>query len=289
MSFGNTLKKLRESRALTQLKLGEAVGVSEKVISKWENGDTEPSIEKLIAAADALSVNVDTLLERSHDMTGDIKRSLNLYMQSVAPENAAEAAQTLASYIVLGAEIREARDSKCYSDDTLNELAVEWERLITEGDERPQIWFFEPKADTLHDYQNGSMDVYISSDLMLTVFQSYRDDVFKGILDKYDQYRKLFEFLSLPDADELLLYRYSEAMPDYFTAEHLSDVSGASPETVAAFLDIGDCGKTAQTVILDGKKQLMYMKPVICGEQSALQTVISAAYAFAAKRKAGNR
>ena len=37
-SFGNFLHELRTRRGLTQYQLGALVGVSDKAVSKWENG-----------------------------------------------------------------------------------------------------------------------------------------------------------------------------------------------------------------------------------------------------------
>lgn len=37
-SFGNYISVLRERRGLSQFQLGALVGVSDKAVSKWENG-----------------------------------------------------------------------------------------------------------------------------------------------------------------------------------------------------------------------------------------------------------
>lgn len=37
-SFGNFISALRERRGLSQYQLGALVGVSDKAVSKWENG-----------------------------------------------------------------------------------------------------------------------------------------------------------------------------------------------------------------------------------------------------------
>lgn len=50
MSIGENIKRLRESRGLTQAQLGDAVGVSDKAVSTWESGKREPRmgvVEKL--------------------------------------------------------------------------------------------------------------------------------------------------------------------------------------------------------------------------------------------------
>ena len=46
-SFGNFLHGLRERRGLSQYQLGMLVGVSDKAVSKWENGSAKPQIKTL--------------------------------------------------------------------------------------------------------------------------------------------------------------------------------------------------------------------------------------------------
>ena len=43
-SFGNFISALRERRGLSQYQLGALVGVSDKAVSKWENGASTPRI-----------------------------------------------------------------------------------------------------------------------------------------------------------------------------------------------------------------------------------------------------
>lgn len=289
MNLYEKIKQLRIEAKMTQESFGKLIGVSEKVISKWENGDTLIPADKLPAIADAFGTNIDDLFGHTHDLSTDIQNSIEIYMESIPPCDAIKAAQHLVSYIILGAQIRNDRDAGYYSDKTISELKDELKSLIESDDERPQRYWHEEKHDVLHDYQNGSMDHYLCSDLLFTVLQSYPTDVFNKILDNYHGYIKVFEFLSRPDAHKLLQYRYSDKMPDNFTESYLAEDSGASPETVKMFLEINDCYKAAQYVMIDGEQQLMYEKPTICGSQSTLQTIITAAYAFAVKRNGGNR
>lgn len=46
--IGKFLKELRRERKMTQEELGEMVGVTNKTISKWENGNYMPPIDVLI-------------------------------------------------------------------------------------------------------------------------------------------------------------------------------------------------------------------------------------------------
>jgi transcriptional regulator with XRE-family HTH domain len=64
-SFEKRLKSLRKDHGLTQLKLGEYLGLSESTISLYESGKREPDNETLSRIADYFSVSVDYLLGRS--------------------------------------------------------------------------------------------------------------------------------------------------------------------------------------------------------------------------------
>lgn len=60
--FGNFLRTLRERRGLSQYQLGMLAGVSDKAVSKWENGLAKPQSRILHRLSEVLGVTVDELL-----------------------------------------------------------------------------------------------------------------------------------------------------------------------------------------------------------------------------------
>lgn len=58
------LRKLRETRNLTQAALGKRAGMAAASVSHFETGQRAPSLDSLVKLADALEVSVDTLLGR---------------------------------------------------------------------------------------------------------------------------------------------------------------------------------------------------------------------------------
>ncbi len=60
-SFGNFLRELRERQGLSQTQLGALVGVSNKAVSKWENGSAKPKSTILLRLSELLGVTVDEL------------------------------------------------------------------------------------------------------------------------------------------------------------------------------------------------------------------------------------
>lgn len=65
--FGNYICKLRENKNLTQTELAKALDVSDKSISKWENGQAFPRIETFEKLAVALDTTVEDIFSASKD------------------------------------------------------------------------------------------------------------------------------------------------------------------------------------------------------------------------------
>ena len=60
--FAERLKELREDNKVSLKKLGNAIGVSDIAISRWENLKRIPNIEVLAAIAEYFSVTPNYLL-----------------------------------------------------------------------------------------------------------------------------------------------------------------------------------------------------------------------------------
>lgn len=60
--IGRFLKQLRNEKAITQEKLAEKLGVSNRSISRWENGTTMPDFDLLIELAKYYDVEMEELL-----------------------------------------------------------------------------------------------------------------------------------------------------------------------------------------------------------------------------------
>lgn len=58
----NRLKELRKEKKLTQKELADYLGVNEKTISRWENGESTIKSDKAQALADYFGVNTAYLL-----------------------------------------------------------------------------------------------------------------------------------------------------------------------------------------------------------------------------------
>lgn len=62
-NFGDFLYTLRKEKGMTQAELAQALGVTNKAVSKWETGESMPETAQLIPISRIFGVSVDELLD----------------------------------------------------------------------------------------------------------------------------------------------------------------------------------------------------------------------------------
>lgn len=62
-TFGDFLYTLRKEKGMTQAELAEALGVTNKAVSKWETGEAMPETAQLLPISRIFGVTVDELLD----------------------------------------------------------------------------------------------------------------------------------------------------------------------------------------------------------------------------------
>ena len=71
------LKKLRETKGITQTELAKELGVVRSTICQYEKGNREPDMETLIKIADYFGVSIDFILDREENLDGSPAPSFN--------------------------------------------------------------------------------------------------------------------------------------------------------------------------------------------------------------------
>lgn len=79
---GRFMAELRKAKNMTQEQLAEKLGVSNRSISRWENGKTMPDLSLLPAVSEELGVSISELLEGRRIESGeDFRKSADLLME----------------------------------------------------------------------------------------------------------------------------------------------------------------------------------------------------------------
>ncbi|MBR5266203.1 MAG: helix-turn-helix transcriptional regulator [Clostridia bacterium] len=69
MNFAENLKQIRKEKRISQEELAEMLDVSRQAVSKWEQGQGYPEVEKLLLIANKLDISLDAL------MSGEVSHS----------------------------------------------------------------------------------------------------------------------------------------------------------------------------------------------------------------------
>ena len=79
-SFGNFLYSLRTEKGLSQSQLGQMLGVTNKAVSKWENGSTKPNTKLIPQIAVILDVTVEELFACKRIATNSEMEHIKQYL-----------------------------------------------------------------------------------------------------------------------------------------------------------------------------------------------------------------
>ena len=84
--FANTIYNIRKERNITQKELADLIGVSDRTISKWENGSTVPDLEIIKKLCNELGISPDSIVksEKNYkDRLQDFKRMVGKFLNYI--------------------------------------------------------------------------------------------------------------------------------------------------------------------------------------------------------------
>lgn len=206
INLGKKLSKLRAEKGVTQDELASAMGVSNKTVSKWENEDSSPDLETLVALAEYYGVSTDSLLGLVNE-TNDTA--------------------TLIKEEFLGLDKRE---SALKLFDIMRESFPSIFPATTNGisdDEYPDSVIPEKKAvGTRYSITMREMFDFLvcSDDVNFGVLEMRNKSNFGWLLDEEKQKKTgmLLSFLADADVMKVLYFIHSSDCSDSFTAEYIS-------------------------------------------------------------------
>ena len=75
IKIGKFIAALRKEKGLTQERLGEKLGVTNKTISRWENGNYMPDVEMLSLMSKEFGVSINELVSGERLATEDFRKA----------------------------------------------------------------------------------------------------------------------------------------------------------------------------------------------------------------------
>ena len=85
--IGKFLSELRHEQKLTQEQLGERLGISNKTVSRWENGNYMPPVEMLLELSQLYNVSVNEILSGKRLDDAESKTAAEENLKAVLEES----------------------------------------------------------------------------------------------------------------------------------------------------------------------------------------------------------
>ncbi len=221
IDISQKLSELRNAKGVTQEEAANALGISNKTLSKWENGTSAPDLTMLVALADYYGVTTDTLLGLSSGEK-DIKKVI---AQSLCNLNRNE--------IVLKVnEIVTAIIPGCTSTSDPNiEVCTDEPSPIP-----PQRKFYTKSC---IDVAELFAYTVCSDNVNISVMQWQNKNHFGWLLedDKQECIADLLRFLGEKDTLRVMYFLHSSAYSRHFTPEYAAACTGIPLERMAEILE----------------------------------------------------
>lgn len=230
-NIAEKLSELRMTKGVTQDEVARALSVSNKTISKWENGTSSPDLSMLVSLAKYYNVSTDILLGLEQGHTGTKQLIANQFRGLDRREAALKVFEIIkemfpACFAVAGT----GDDNVCDDMDAIPSQ--------TDNMSRYQI--------SLHELFNFAV---CSDDVNFAVVQLRNKSNFTWLLDEKKQKHivDLLDFLADADVLKIMSFLHSTVCSESFTAGYMSNNTAVPLDKTTAVLEksseFGICSK----------------------------------------------
>jgi len=218
IEIGKNIAAYRGKAKETQAELGALLGVSDKTVSKWESGDTEPGLDAVCRMAEHFGVTADALLGRPAENRND----------------------RLAGELSGAADVSEFT-ARLFGE-TVNLLhtalrAWDWEKFGMDGGSAVPAVIGEGRVRSVLSADAVQMFAVNSPDMNMAVAQFRNASGFGWMMEKPEDIAALFAVFADPAAIRLMHVLSREDFPKTFTAKFAAEKAGIPCDKAEAALD----------------------------------------------------
>ena len=211
--FIENLRSAREARSLTQKQVAEALGISDRTYSKWETGETEPSVELLCRLGEYYGMRPGAFLREAGDET-DLRREL----ADLPPDQAARMCSERIRELYLG--LFDCFAAAGHPREPIAPLAAE-----------------EP-VNSFAEYPGGLLFLqHLGKDANIQLYMMPSEKGFGWMASEGKALQSLLDLLRQPKLLLPLLEPSPDGKPDYYTLENLAERAELTPEETKAALE----------------------------------------------------
>ena len=129
IKIGKFIAALRKEKGLTQEQLGEKLGVTNKTISRWENGNYTPDVEMLALLSKEFGVSINELISGERLLAEDFKKAADNNLVAALNNSTFTLKEKIAFF--KRKWLREHISTTGDKSDT--RLCMEWKRRLVNG------------------------------------------------------------------------------------------------------------------------------------------------------------
>ena len=221
---------LRTSKGVTQEDVAQSLSISNKTVSKWENGASTPDLPMVVELAKYYGVTTDTLLGLSEDRKQSTEEEIRSLFDGLdRRESVLKAFETIRSLV----PVMYGMVCKYHDDvyDKENVFPSEISHLY-----RSKVSLHE-----FFEFTASSENVNVA----VMLLRNKADFAWMIDADKQKEIVKVFKFLSSEDVLSVLYFVHSTNCSESFTADYVAENTGVEKERVAEILDqfcsVGAC------------------------------------------------
>jgi transcriptional regulator with XRE-family HTH domain len=255
------LAELRSIKGVTQDEVANALSISNKTVSKWENGASAPDLPMLVMLAEYYEVTTDALLGLSEPKKKTYRETIRSEFDGLDSESAFLKAFETTDIMI---------PSIFYS--------LKKENAPDENSIKPQNTYPESKQRRSKIATPDFFTFTVSSEdvnAAVTLLRNKSDFAWLKESEKQKKITRLFRLLANEEALLIIHFTHSVSCSVKFTADYVSDHTGIKEETVSEILSecckLGIC--TSMTAHLTEKDVTLYE----CYGDGLLLTILSLA------------
>lgn len=224
------LSLLRIAKGVTQDEVAQSLSVSNKTVSKWENGASMPDLPMLAELSRYYGVTTDALLGLADEKERDTEETIRSAFVGLERREA-----VLKAFQIEKVIIPAIFDTMAGADDNVNDK----EEVFPHETSR----FYRSQIAT-HEFfrfvaSSGSVN------LAVMLLRNKENFAWMNDPEKQKKIVRFFRFLSEEDALSVLCFIHSTDCPESFTADYISANTGVPEERVSEilkhFCTVGEC------------------------------------------------
>ncbi len=232
IKIAENLTQLRNEKGVTQDEVATALGISNKTVSKWENGTSSPDLAMLVALSEYYGVSTDALLGLSHE-----EKSIPVALSNTLSGLERNELILKISEIIYGIFFTAVGSPACKMGKT--------NASISPIPPKPDV---APRSAISVDEFYGF--VVNSDNVNLSVMQWQNQADFVWLLDpeKQDKIAGLLRFLANTDVLKVMYFLHNASYSKHFTADYVKRHTGVALDRVEEILEtcyeLGLCTKS---------------------------------------------